>query len=82
MATLLYRLGRFSFHRRGRVVAVWLLLLALLGGAAAAFSGSTSSEFTMPGTESQRAMNVLRQQFPQAAARPAPSSSPRPRRRS
>ncbi|GII04184.1 MMPL family transporter [Planobispora takensis] len=66
MATLLYRLGRFSFHRRGRVVAVWLLLLALLGGAAAMFSGSTSSEFRMPGTESQRAMTVLQEQFPQA----------------
>ena len=31
MATLLYRLGRLSFRRRGPVVAVWLLLLALLG---------------------------------------------------
>lgn len=67
MATLLYRLGRFSFRRRRHVAAVWLLLLALLGGAAAAFSGSTTDKFTMPGTESQRAMAALEREFPQAS---------------
>ncbi|WP_433499089.1 MMPL family transporter [Sphaerimonospora sp. CA-214678] len=67
MATLLYRLGRFSFHRRGRVAAVWLLLLALLGGAVAAFSGSTTDKFVMPGTESQRALDALAKEFPQAS---------------
>jgi putative drug exporter of the RND superfamily len=67
MAALLYRLGRFSFHRRGRVVAIWVLLLAVLGGAALAFRGPTSGEFTMPGTESQRAMTTLRHDFPQAS---------------
>ncbi|MEU7484791.1 MMPL family transporter [Streptomyces sp. NPDC042319] len=67
MATLLHRLGRFSFRRRGRVVALWLLLLALLGGAAAAFSGSTTDQFKMPGTESQRAMDSLKKEFPQAS---------------
>jgi RND superfamily putative drug exporter len=63
---LLYRLGRFSFHRRGRVLAVWLLLLLLLGGAAAAFKGTTSSALSIPGTESQRAMTTLGHEFPQA----------------
>ncbi|MER7129960.1 MMPL family transporter [Streptosporangium saharense] len=66
MAAVLYRLGRFSFRRRGRVLAAWLILLALLGGAAAAFSGPTTDNFTMPGTESQRALDSLRRQFPQA----------------
>ena len=67
MATLLYRLGRFSFRRRGRTAAVWLLLLALLGGAAAAFSGPTTEKFAMPGTESQRALDLLEREFPQAS---------------
>jgi RND superfamily putative drug exporter len=67
MATLLYRLGRACFGRRGLVVAVWLLLLGLMGGAAAAFMGETTNAFRMPGTESQRAMDSLRKQFPQAA---------------
>ncbi|MEV5752522.1 MMPL family transporter [Actinoallomurus sp. NPDC052308] len=66
MASLLYRLGRVCFRRRGRVIAVWLLLLAVLGGAAAAFSGSTTNDFRMPGTESQRALDALREQFPAA----------------
>lgn len=67
MASLLYRLGRFSFRRRKRVVAVWLLLLVVLGGAAATLMGPTSDKFTMPGTESQRALDSLREQFPQAS---------------
>lgn len=67
MASLLYRLGRFSFRRRKRVVAVWLLLLVLLGGAAATLMGPSSDKFTMPGTESQRALDSLRKEFPQAS---------------
>lgn len=66
MASVLYRLGRFSFRRRGRVFAVWLVLLAVLGGAAAAFMGPTTDNFSIPGTESQRALDSLREQFPQA----------------
>ncbi|MFD0211349.1 MMPL family transporter [Streptomyces hirsutus] len=65
MATLLYRLGRFSFRRRGRIVAVWLLLLTLLGVGAATLMGPTSDKFSMPGTESQRALDDLDRQFPQ-----------------
>ncbi|MFJ6854198.1 MMPL family transporter [Streptomyces sp. NPDC091271] len=66
MAILLYRLGRLSFRRRGRVLALWLLLLALLGGGAAAFSGPTTSKFSIPGTESQKALDSLAREFPQA----------------
>ncbi|WP_433479229.1 MMPL family transporter [Spirillospora sp. CA-142024] len=66
MAALLYRLGRWSYRRRGLVLAAWLLLLVVLGGAAAAFSAPTTSEFRMPGTESQRATDVLKDHFPQA----------------
>ncbi|MEV8225894.1 MMPL family transporter [Streptomyces sp. NPDC079167] len=67
MAILLYRLGRLSFRRRGRVLALWLLLLALLGGGAAAFSGPTTSKFSIPGTESQKALDALAREFPQAS---------------
>ena len=67
MATLLYRLGRTSFRRRKLVVALWLVLLAALGGAALAFQGPSSSDFTMPGTESQRAIDALQREFPEAS---------------
>ena len=67
MATLLYRLGRASFRRRGLVVVVWLIALAALGTGAFLFKGTTSSDFTMPGTESQRAIDALQHEFPQAS---------------
>src|SRR3954452_1541438 len=67
MATVLYRLGRASFRHRTIVVILWLVVLGALGGAAAAFHGPTSSNFTMPGTESQRAIDALKQQFPEAS---------------
>jgi RND superfamily putative drug exporter len=66
MATLLYRIGRVSFRRRVWVAAIWLLVLVALGGAAAAFQGPTVRNFSIPGTESQRALDALATQFPQA----------------
>ncbi|MFJ2740670.1 MMPL family transporter [Streptomyces sp. NPDC087440] len=67
MASLLYRLGRFSFRRRGRIAAGWLVLLALLGTLALLFQGPTTDKFTMPGTESQRALTSLKEEFPEAS---------------
>jgi RND superfamily putative drug exporter len=67
MASLLYRLGRFSFRRRGLIAAGWLVLLALLGTLALVFQGPTTDKFTMPGTESQRALTALKEEFPEAS---------------
>ncbi|MBG0824153.1 MMPL family transporter [Planomonospora sp. ID91781] len=67
MATLLYRLGRASFRRRRLVLALWLAVLAALGGSAAAFMGPMASNFSMPGTEAQRALDTLAEEFPQAS---------------
>lgn len=66
MASLLYRLGRAAFTHRRIVVSVWVLVLAVLGGSALAFGGSTSSSITIPGTEAQRALDQLQREFPQA----------------
>ncbi|WP_341717402.1 MMPL family transporter [Micromonospora sp. FIMYZ51] len=67
MATLLYRLGRGAMRRRRLVAAIWLVVLVGLGLAAATLRGPTASNFTMPGTESQRAIDLLAEQFPAAA---------------
>ncbi|MGK5742529.1 MMPL family transporter [Micromonospora sp. URMC 103] len=67
MATLLYRLGRGSLRRRRLVAAIWLVVLVGLGLAAVFLRGPTASNFTMPGTESQRALDLLAQQFPAAS---------------
>ncbi|MEU4288098.1 MMPL family transporter [Kribbella sp. NPDC026596] len=68
MATYLYRLGRFAFRRRRLVVLVWLGLLAAGIAGAATLSGPTANGFSIPGTESQRAVDLLQDRFPQADA--------------
>ena len=67
MATLLYRLGRASFRRRKAVGILWLVLLAAVGTAALTLRGETGNNFTMPGTESQRAIDALQHEFPEAS---------------
>ncbi|MFD6566753.1 MMPL family transporter [Micromonospora profundi] len=67
MATLLYRLGRGALRRRRLVVALWLVVLVVAGLAAATLRGPTASNFTMPSTESQRALDLLAEQFPVAS---------------
>ena len=61
MATVLYRLGRFAFHRRWLVIGVWVVLLGAAGIGAQQLSGSTTDATSIPGTESQRAIDLLEQ---------------------
>ncbi|MGN9908279.1 MMPL family transporter [Phytohabitans sp. LJ34] len=68
MATYLYRLARFSYRRRKLVLVLWLAVLAAFGVGALTLSGPTSSAFTVPGTESQKAIDLLGERFPQAGA--------------
>jgi RND superfamily putative drug exporter len=67
MATLLYRLGRASLRHRRLVAVVWLVVLVGLGAAALTLRGPTASNFTMPGTESQKAIDLLAERFPEAS---------------
>jgi RND superfamily putative drug exporter len=64
MATVLYRLGSWTFDHRRTVVAIWVAVLIGLGVLAAALGGHVSNSFTVPGTESQRALNLLDKEFP------------------
>ncbi|MCX6373589.1 MAG: MMPL family transporter [Actinobacteria bacterium] len=67
MATLLYRLGRFSYRRRGLVLTAWIAVLVLLGVGAIALSGPMASTVSIPGTESQQAIDLLQQRMPEAS---------------
>jgi putative drug exporter of the RND superfamily len=67
MATKLYRLGRWSFGHRKTVVLAWTLVVVLVGFSAATFSGQTSDKFEVPGTESQRAQDLLEEKYPAAS---------------
>ncbi|MFD9794427.1 MMPL family transporter [Streptomyces sp. NPDC059070] len=68
MATFLYRLGRFAFRRRRYVALVWVALLFLAGFGAASASTPSASSFSMPGTEAQKAFDLLEQRFPGGSA--------------
>ncbi|MFJ6994253.1 MMPL family transporter [Streptomyces sp. NPDC003090] len=68
MATFLYRLGRFAFRRRHLVTLLWVALLAVAGAGAATAPAATSSSFSMPGTEAQKAFDLLEERFPGGSA--------------
>ena len=67
MATLLHRLGRFAYRRRVLVLSIWVAVLVLLGVGAATLRQPMASTISIPGTESQRAIDLLKQRMPQAA---------------
>ena len=67
MATLLYRLGRFSFRRAWVVIGAWALALLVIVGGGFALGGKSQESFVIPGTESQTALDHLGAVFPQVA---------------
>ena len=67
MATLLYRIGRFSYRRAWAVIGVWFVLLVGILGGSVALGGTTSESFAIPGTESQEALDKLGAVFPAVA---------------
>ncbi|MFF9202863.1 MMPL family transporter [Streptomyces sp. NPDC014986] len=68
MATFLYRLGRFAFRRRHFTALFWVALLALAGAGAAGAPAAGSSSFSIPGTEAQKAFDLLEERFPGSSA--------------
>ncbi|MDO9396986.1 MAG: MMPL family transporter, partial [Herbiconiux sp.] len=67
MATLLYRIGRFAARRSLVVIIGWIVLLVLIVGGGQLLKGTFASAFEIPGTESQSAIDMLDQRFPQAS---------------
>ncbi|MBD9700532.1 MMPL family transporter [Streptomyces sp. ID01-12c] len=68
MATFLYKLGRLAFRRRHFAVLVWVALLTLAGVGAASAPAAGSSSFSIPGTEAQKAFDLLEQRYPGMSA--------------
>lgn len=66
MATFLYRIGRWAFRRRRLVSGLWLGVLVLAGVAAAMAPAGEDEDLSMPGTESQKAFDLLDERFPQS----------------
>ena len=71
MAKVLHRLGSFCYRRRKLTVAIWLVVLVAFGIGAFTLSGPSSNDFSLPGTESQKAIDLLGTRFPQLSAQGA-----------
>src|ERR1700712_44412 len=67
MTAFLYRLGQLAHAHPWRVIAAWFLIILAVAGAGFGVGGKLSEGFTIPGTESQTALDRLDAGFPQAA---------------
>ena len=67
MSRFLYRLGRSSSRHRWWVVGAWVLVVVglFVGGKAA--GGELQDSFSVPGVESQKATDLLKESFPTQA---------------
>jgi len=63
----LERLGRLCARHHWIVIVVWLVIVAGTVTANVVAGGETSNDFTLPGTESQDASDILDDEFPKAA---------------
>jgi putative drug exporter of the RND superfamily len=67
MATLLARLGRAAYRTRRLVTAIWVLVLAAVVAVLVTVGGEFDDQFTIPGSESQAALDRLSELQPAAA---------------
>ncbi len=67
MSSLLHRLGRFCATHAKRVLAAWLLLIALLVVAVSQTGINLSDQNTINGLESIEGLEVLSERLPQAS---------------
>jgi RND superfamily putative drug exporter len=67
MSSALYALGTWAVARRKLVVGLWAGLLVALGVLAGLLHQPINDVFTIPGTQSQRAMDALTARFPEFA---------------
>jgi len=59
VAVILYRLGRFSFRNRWLMLGLWVVMLIGAGIAGTTLAGQTTSSFSVPGTPSQEALDLM-----------------------
>ena len=67
MSTFLARLGRASFRHRGLVSVAWLAILGAVVALLVTVGGAFEDKFTIPGSESQDALDQLSELAPASA---------------
>jgi putative drug exporter of the RND superfamily len=63
MSSFLFRLGQRCARHPVRVIGIWLLIAVAVLGLNNQLGGETKNNFTVPGTEAQRADDVLSDRF-------------------
>lgn len=66
MASILFRLGRFSFRHKWWVIAAWVAAMVLVVSLVSALQPKFSKDFELPGTDSGNAMTTMQKYFPVA----------------
>ncbi|HEX4981394.1 MAG TPA: MMPL family transporter, partial [Ilumatobacteraceae bacterium] len=64
MSKILYRWGRAAARHPWRMIGVWLVIAVAVIGLNSSVGGETSDDFTIPGTEAQRGIDLLEDRFP------------------
>lgn len=64
MAKWLFKLGRWSFHRKWTVIVAWLVILVGVAAAALGFMKPFTSQFAISDTPSIEATELLEEKFP------------------
>lgn len=68
MATLLHRLGLGAVRHKALVMVAWLIAVIALGVGSATLSGTLINSFSIPGQESTKALELIRERFGAASA--------------
>jgi RND superfamily putative drug exporter len=67
MSKALYRMGKMAASHPVRTIGVWLVIAVAVIGLKGTFGGSPTDNFRIPGVESQRANDLLKERFPSQA---------------
>ncbi len=67
MARFLHRLGGATVRHRKLVLLLWLVTAVSLFGISKATGGELSDQFRIPGVESQKAHDLMKERFPEMA---------------
>jgi RND superfamily putative drug exporter len=64
---VLYAVGRFSVRRRFAVLGVWFMVTLVLVAVSHQLGDNTNDNLSLPGTDSQKAADILAKSFPSQA---------------
>ena len=67
MTRVLYQLSQFCVRRKFVVVGVWFVVAVVLVTVSHGLGDNTNDNLSLPGTNSQRAMDTLAKSFPAQA---------------